>query len=355
MKREEPSGIEIPDILPKRMLGWYDQGHRILPWRENPKPYYVWVSEIMLQQTRVEAVKPYFDRFVAALPTICDLAEAEEALLMKLWEGLGYYRRVRNLQAAARVIMEEFGGEMPACYPLLRSLPGIGEYTAGAIASIAFGLPTPAVDGNVLRVISRVCEDYRDILKQSVKREITEALRTLYPKGRCGDFTQSLMELGAMVCVPNGTPHCEECPLADLCLAHLHHVTDVIPVKTPKKPRKIQKKTVFFLEHQGKIAIRKRKEDGLLAGMWEFPNAEGVLSPQEETEFFKEMGIEAKHLERAGSAVHVFTHIEWQMQIVKGSCQSANATDLRWVTKQELFKEVTLPTAFKKIIKKVLD
>ena len=351
IREEETLGMEIPAILPKRLLAWYDKGHRILPWRENPTPYAVWVSEIMLQQTRVEAVKPYFDRFIATLPTVADLANAEEALLMKLWEGLGYYRRVKNLQKAAKVIMEEFQGEIPASYPLLRSLPGIGEYTAGAIASIAFGIPVPAVDGNVLRVLSRVCEDERDILKQPIKRDVTKALKEIYPSERAGDFTQSLMELGATVCVPNGAPHCEECPLSDRCLSHLHHCTDVIPVKTSKKPRKMQKKTVFLLEYQGKLAVRKRGENGLLAGLWEFPNREGHLNLEEAKESLKEMGIEVKLLKKAGKATHIFTHIEWQMQVLKGECLACNASELRWVTKEELLGALALPTAFKKVLK----
>ena len=347
-RNEEQPGMEIPGVLPKRLLAWYDRGHRILPWREEPRPYYVWVSEIMLQQTRVEAVKPYFDRFIATLPTIADLAAAEEALLMKLWEGLGYYRRVRNLQAAAKVIMTEFGGEMPNSYSLIRSLPGIGDYTAGAIASIAFGQPTPAVDGNVLRVLSRVCEDYRDILKQPIKRDMTRALSKIYPQDRAGDFTQSLMELGAMVCIPNGVPKCEECPLADICLAHLNHATDVLPIKTPKKPRKIQKKTVFLLEYQGKIAVHQRGAEGLLAGLWEFPNVEGFLTEQEVLLALKEMGIEMETLQKTGKANHIFTHIEWQMQIYRGKCTSKGKNDFRWVTEEELLGEVALPTAFKK-------
>ncbi len=345
----EVSGIEIPAVLPKRLLAWYDRGHLILPWRERPTPYAVWISEIMLQQTRVEAVKPYFDRFLAMLPTVADLANAEEALLMKLWEGLGYYRRVKNLQKAAKMIMEELNGEIPASYPLLRSLPGIGEYTAGAIASIAFGIPVPAVDGNVLRVISRVCEDYRDILKPAIKRDVVQALKEIYPKERAGDLTQSLMELGAMVCVPNGAPHCGECPLSDICLAHLNHATDVIPVKTTKKPRKIQKKTVFLLEHQGKIAIQKRGDEGLLAGLWEFPNIEGHWTTEEAQKALKEMGIETDPLRKAGKATHIFTHIEWHMQILKGRCTRINAPALRWVTEEELTHEVALPTAFKKV------
>lgn len=347
----ETERMEIPAILPKKLLAWYDEGHRELPWRSNPAPYWVWVSEIMLQQTRVEAVKPYFARFMQVLPTIKDLAEAEEELLMKLWEGLGYYRRVRNLQAAAKEIMKEFDGEMPRSYPLIRSLPGIGEYTAGAIASIAFGIPRPAVDGNVLRVLSRVCEDERDILKQPIKKDMTRALLEIYPKDRAGDFTQSLMELGAMVCVPNGAPKCEECPLNDLCLAHLHGSADIIPVKTAKKPRKVETMTVFLLNHKDKWAVHKRGNEGLLAGLWEFPNQNGFLKEEEAKAQLKEWGIEAGELSFAGKKKHIFTHIEWQMQVCMADCEKAEKTPFLWVTKEQLSGEIALPTAFKKVMK----
>lgn len=337
--------IEIPRILPKRLLAWYDKGHRELPWRISPTPYHVWVSEIMLQQTRVEAVKPYFERFVSTLPNIRSLAEAEEELLLKLWEGLGYYRRVRNLQAAAKEILEEYGGEMPNSYPLIRSLPGIGDYTAGAIASIAFGLPYPAVDGNVLRVLARVCEDYRDITKQPIKRDMTKALVEIYPKERAGDFTQSLMELGATICIPNGAPRCEVCPLSDVCLASLNHTFDELPVKTAKKPRKIQKMTVFVLEKDGKLAVKKRESEGLLAGLWELPNCEGWLTQKEALGFLQTLGISVDAIKPMPDATHVFTHIEWKMRVYMVKC-SGDADGLVW-TKRE---EMVLPTAFKKLV-----
>ncbi len=344
--------IRIPDGIAERLLGWYDKGHRILPWREHPTPYYVWVSEIMLQQTRVEAVKPYFERFIKELPDIQALADAEDALLMKLWEGLGYYRRVRNLQLAAKRIVNEYNGEMPASYAMIRELPGVGDYTAGAIASIAFGLPTPAIDGNVLRVLSRLCEDYRDVLKQPIKRDMAAQLAAVYPRGRCGDFTQSLMELGATVCIPNGAPRCEECPLSDLCLAHLRNTVDELPVKTPKKPRKVQKKTVFLLYHQGMLAIRKRGDEGLLAGLWEYPSIDVALHKKEAILQLKDMGISVKELVPWGKAEHIFTHIEWKMQIFRGECTKVETNDFIWVTEEQLQEEIALPTAFRKIKRK---
>ena len=211
------------------LLAWYDGHARKLPWRDNPEPYRVWVSEIMLQQTRVEAVKPYFERFLKELPTIRHLAEVPEERLMKLWEGLGYYNRVRNMQKAACRIVEEYQGEMPADFDRIRELPGIGSYTAGAIASFAFGIPKPAVDGNVLRVLSRVTKSYEDIMKQAVRRKMEERVEAVIPCDRAGDFNQSLIELGAIVCVPNGAPKCGECPLKMLCRAHAEGVEEELP------------------------------------------------------------------------------------------------------------------------------
>ena len=228
---------QILEKIPALLLRWYDGCARVLPWREDPAPYRVWVSEIMLQQTRVEAVKPYYERFLERLPTVKAVAEAPEEQLLKLWEGLGYYNRVRNLQKGAQQVMERFGGEVPADFKALRSLPGVGDYTAGAIASIAFGIPVPAVDGNVLRVLSRLLARREDILDAKVKKRVETEITGIIPKGRAGDFNQSLMELGAMVCLPNGAPKCGNCPLEAICLAHRAGIQGELPVKAPKKPR----------------------------------------------------------------------------------------------------------------------
>lgn len=225
---------EVPHIL----LNWYDSHARILPWRESPTAYRVWISEIMLQQTRVEAVKPYFERFIKELPEVKALALASEEQLIKLWEGLGYYNRVRNLQKAAQTIMEHYKGEIPDSYEKLLELSGIGEYTAGAIASIAFGKTVPAVDGNVLRVYTRLTANKEDITKTAVKKEIAKQIKNILPQKRTGDFNQSLMELGATICLPNGLPKCEQCPLKDLCEAKKRDLMQHIPVKTPKRKRK---------------------------------------------------------------------------------------------------------------------
>ena len=243
--------------LPERLLTWYQAHHRDLPWRQDREPYHVWVSEIMLQQTRVEAVKGYYARFLSRLPTVSDLAEVPEPELLKLWEGLGYYTRARNLKKAAIQIMTEFHGKFPRDYAAIRSLPGIGDYTAGAICSICFEEKTPAVDGNVLRVVSRICDDHRCTDDPKVKRSITSSLAEIYPE-EAGAFTQSLMELGAMVCLPNGAPLCEQCPMLDLCLARMHNTISELPVRKPKKPRRQEDMTVFLLSCGGKIALERR-------------------------------------------------------------------------------------------------
>ena len=299
--------------LPAPLLAWYDTHARVLPWRGNPAPYRVWISEIMLQQTRVEAVKPYFERFLAELPDLEALAAVPEDVLLKLWEGLGYYNRVRNLRKAAKAILERYGGVFPSSCEELMSLPGIGEYTAGAIASISFGLPCPAVDGNVLRVIARVTENRGDVMKDKVRGEIASRLKAVYPAGRCGDFTQSLMELGATVCLPNGAPKCAECPLAELCLGFRNGTASGLPVKTKKKARREERRTVFLLRCGDRIALRRRSSEGVLAGLWEFPNVEGALPKREVVKQMEQWGLSVLHIQPSVRAKHVFTHLEWQM------------------------------------------
>jgi len=316
---------DYSEIVPY-LLHWYERNARILRWREEPKPYYVWVSEIMLQQTRVEAVKGYFDRFLAELPDIKSLAEAEEEKLLKLWEGLGYYNRVRNMQKAARIVMEECGGELPADYETLKKLPGIGSYTAGAIASIAFGIPEPSVDGNVLRVLKRVAASFDDITKDKVKKELEEDVRRIMPQDRPGDFNQSLMELGATVCLPNGKPLCEQCPVMHLCKAFHQGVELQIPVKPPKKERKIEARTVYIIKQECRngleIVLHKRPDTGLLSGMWELPNEEGHRTEAEVQKLFPTAGVK-----RLPDGKHIFSHVEWRL----------------WCYEIELAKKCTLP------------
>ncbi len=300
--------------IPKPLLEWYDENRRILPWREEPTPYRVWVSEIMLQQTRVEAVKPYFERFMAALPDIRALAEAGEEQLLKLWEGLGYYNRVRNLQKAAIQIAEKYGGVMPSEYEELKKLPGIGSYTAGAVSSIAYGRKRPAVDGNVLRVIARIRRDERFITDPKVREAVERELADIMPRNRPGDFNQAMMEIGACVCIPNGAPLCERCPLSGFCLAHEDGVESEYPKKEGKKPRKVEEKTVLIIRDENRAAIRRRKDKGLLAGMYEFPTLDGYRTAEEVAAYLAENGIRALRIQPLKDAKHIFTHREWHMK-----------------------------------------
>lgn len=298
------------------LLHWFLGHARVLPWREEATPYRVWVSEIMLQQTRVEAVKPYFERFTAALPDIRALADCPEDELLKLWEGLGYYNRVRNMQKAAITVVENYGGKLPADYGALLKLKGIGRYTAGAVASIAYGIPVPAVDGNVLRVITRVTADDTDIMKQSFKNEVEKALSAVMTGiagKQPGAFNQALMELGATVCVPNGAPICRECPWNGICLAKSRGLIGQIPVKSKAKARKVEARTVLIIRDGDKVAIRKRPQKGLLAGLYELPNIEGALSREEVLEVVKDMDFSPIRIQKLHDARHIFSHIEWHM------------------------------------------
>lgn len=326
--------------LPIPLLAWYRDNARDLPWRAEPTPYRVWLSEVMLQQTRVAAVLDYYKRFLAAAPTVQALAQLEEDELLKLWQGLGYYSRARNLQKAARQIMEEHGGVFPGTYEDIRALAGVGDYTAGAISSIAFGLPVPAVDGNVLRVVSRVCADEGDILSPATKKRYTRALEEIIPTKAPGAFNQAMMELGATVCLPNGAPLCEKCPARDFCRAHLEGKTDVLPVKAPKKPRKLEQRTVFLLFYGDKVALRRREKKGLLAGLWEFPNVLGEELPPE-------WELKPQNLTRTAAGKHIFTHIEWHMTALAGDLSSPELPDgWVWCDRTDLRDRYAVPNAF---------
>lgn len=310
---EVPVVLSVLEQISIPLLSWYDSGHRILPWREDATGYHVWLSEIMLQQTRVEAVKPYYERFLKILPDIPSLAGANEDVLLKLWEGLGYYNRVRNMQKAAKVIMEEYGGRLPEDYGELCKLPGIGSYTAGAVSSIAYGKLSPAVDGNVLRVVSRLCMEETDIANAQVKKRIEQELTAVMPKDRPGDFNQAMMELGAMVCIPNGMAKCQECPLAEVCRAYQADRVLEFPVKREKKPRNIEKKTVLVIRDENRAAIRKRENKGLLAGLYEFPTLEGHQTPKQVLAYLKEIGLHPIFIKQLEASKHIFTHKEWHM------------------------------------------
>ena len=310
---QTPAAEELTDRIVEPLLAWYDRGRRILPWREEPTPYHVWLSEIMLQQTRVEAVKPYYDRFLQALPDVESLAHVEEERLLKLWEGLGYYNRARNLKKAAQTIMEEYDGRMPEEYEALLALSGIGSYTAGAIASIAFGKACPAVDGNVLRILSRLRADGRDILDAKVKKAVEAELICVMPKDRPGDFNQALMELGATVCIPNGAPKCGICPWEAFCRARQEGRTAEFPKKAKKKPRSIEERTILVIQDAERIALCKRPNRGLLAGMYEFPSLEGHCKERQVASYLKELGLSPIRIRELPPAKHIFTHKEWHM------------------------------------------
>ncbi|MDO4292773.1 MAG: A/G-specific adenine glycosylase [Eubacteriales bacterium] len=305
-------GALLKRIAP-RLLSWYDENKRSLPWREQPTPYRVWVSEIMLQQTRVEAVKPYFARFMERLPDIASLARVEDDELLKLWEGLGYYSRARNLKAAACQIMEQYNGQMPPDYRELLKLKGIGSYTAGAVASIACGQPVPAVDGNVLRVYSRLFADGSDMADTAGKRRVEERLFEAVPKDRPGDFNQALMELGATVCLPNGAPRCSLCPWQEFCCAKREQTQLQYPHRAEKKPRRIEERTVLVIRDGERCVLRKRPPKGLLAGLYEFPSLPGHASVREVRKWLKEEGIGAVRIEPLAASKHIFSHVEWHM------------------------------------------
>lgn len=336
---------KIFEQLPDALLPWYQSNKRQLPWRVDREPYHVWISEIMLQQTRVEAVKGYYARFLNAFPTVEALADADDDKLHKLWEGLGYYSRVRNLKKAAQVIVSEYGGEFPSTHKQILALPGIGDYTAGAICSISFGLPTPAVDGNVLRVVSRLTCDDTPIDQPAYKKAVARALSRVYPKD-AGDFTQALMELGATVCGPNRKPDCVNCPCKRFCLGYQRSMAEQLPVKSPKRPKRVEDITVFILCCCDRYALQKRPSKGLLAGLWQFPNISGCLDAQEALLALEKMGLHPRQLIKTVDREHIFTHILWHMHGVYVEVKETNE-DFTWMSAGELEAQAALPTAFR--------
>ena len=339
----------LPEALADLLLPWYRACRRDLPWRRDRDPYRVWVSEIMLQQTRVEAVRDKYLHFLEALPDAAALAACPEDRLMKLWEGLGYYSRARNLQKAARVIGEEYGGVFPRSYAGIRSLPGIGDYTAGAIASICFDLPVPAVDGNVLRVCARLCASREDVLLPETKRACARALAERFPPAGCGDLNQALMELGATVCLPKGQPDCGGCPLKDLCLSRPGGLWRELPVRSARKPRVPEERSVLLLRCGRRIALRRRSGTGLLAGLWEFPSLSGVLTPQQALDQAEAWGCRPEALTEVRRRVHVFTHREWHMTLYAICCGETPEAFV-WADPDELDRVYSLPSAFRRFL-----
>lgn len=334
------------------LLGWYDGSARNLPWRSKPLPYRVWVSEIMLQQTRVDTVLPYFLRFMETLPDIPSLAAADEETLLKLWQGLGYYTRVRNLQKAAQHVIERFGGKLPSSVEELATLPGIGGYTAAAIASIAFGVPVPSVDGNLLRVLSRLTADSTELSLPAAKKKLTAVASALLPPDRSGDFNQAMMDIGATLCLPNGAPRCESCPIAGFCSAYQTNTIALYPVKAPKKARKIIPRTIFILRLGNQVLLRKRPDKGLLGGLWELPAAEGQLAPEQAEALLKSWGLQSESIAPVEDALHIFTHIEWRMRgyLVLLKPQTP-PPDFIPADRAELQSRYTLPSAFDAYLK----
>ena len=337
--------FEVLSRLSGALLPWYRENRRELPWRQTRDPYCIWVSEIMLQQTRVEAVKGYYTRFLEALPSIDALAHCDDELLHKLWEGLGYYSRVRNLKKAAIAILEQYDGIFPDRHEDILKLPGIGAYTAGAICSIAYDQPTPAVDGNVLRVCSRLLNDPSPIDLPETKKAVTAALTDIYP-AEAGDFTQALMELGATICGPNRSPDCGNCPCAGICLAYRSGTQETLPVKAPKKAKRQEDRTVFILRCDGRYALEKRPAKGLLAGLWQFPNVTGSLDTASALESVEEWGLQPREIFREVERKHIFTHIQWNMKGIYLEV-SEPAGSFQWFTADEINTQAALPTAFR--------
>lgn len=328
------------------LLQWYAAAKRDLPWRGSPTPYGVWISEIMLQQTRVSAVKDYYVRWMAALPTVADLAAAPSDLLHKLWEGLGYYSRVANLQRAARQIMNDFGGELPHTVEGLRSLAGIGDYTAGAIASIAYGLPVPAVDGNVLRVLARLTDDRTDVLSPEAKRRATALLAPLIPRDRASDFTQAMFELGALVCLPR-RPDCIACPLRAQCAAYAAGTQDELPVRVVKTRRRTVDVTVLVLSTPSGYVVTRPRDKGLLSGLYGLPFVEARLSPEDVPAAATEWGVFATHVTPLPDATHVFTHVTWRLSgYLVGCTVDALPEGCMLATAEDVRDRLALPTAF---------
>lgn len=334
-----------PMVTP--LINWYQQNKVLLPWREGRDPYRIWISEIMLQQTRIEAVIPYYHRFLTEIPDVETLANIPDDRLMKLWEGLGYYSRARNLKRAAQTIMSEYDGTIPTEAPTLRKLTGIGDYTAGAIASIAFGKPEPAVDGNVLRVGMRLLGRYDDIALPATKKLMTEWLRTIYPEGEAaGNLTEGIMELGERICIPNGEPLCNNCPLAHFCEAKKQNLTDILPVKSPKKARKEEYYTILLFHSSKGFALQKRPKSGLLAGLWEYPSMVGYQEEQQVKLFAETLGLAPTNILPCGNASHIFTHVTWNMQGYLIECENA-ITDFTWKPAELISEEYAIPTAFR--------
>lgn len=340
----------MPHSASHLLLDWYDRVKRDLPWRHTHDPYCIWLSEIMLQQTRTETVKGYYARFLTLFPTVRDLAKAPEEQVLKAWEGLGYYSRARNLQKAAQVVCEKFDGAFPSTYEEILSLPGIGPYTAGALGSIAFGLPVPAIDGNVYRVASRFFGVRMDVGMPAVQKEIRKLVTDSIPPERAGDYNQALMELGATLCSP-GSPNCDLCPWRDLCDACREGDQDVLPIHEKKRPPKQVDVAVCLLTYQNKILVARRSER-MLKGLYVFTLIEDENQPASAELYLRESGFDCRFKQDLGQARHVFTHRVWNMQLMHFELMAPPAEALltqqhaRLISREEL-SALPFPTAMK--------
>ena len=330
------------------LLDWYREHKRSFPWRDKNNAYYTWISEIMLQQTRAQAVIPYFERFIKALPDIKALASCRDDDLLKLWEGLGYYSRAGNLKKTAVIVTEKYGGSLPDTFEELLRLPGIGRYTAGAISSIAYGQPFPAVDGNVMRVVSRVLLNREDILNSRIKQHFEELLKKVMPEERPGDLNQAMMDLGAMICLPAREPDCPDCPVRDVCLTRETGLWKEIPARSAKKERRIENRTVFIIQDGSRTAIRKRNKKGLFAGMYEFPNESGEFTREEALSYVEKNDLVPLYIEAGPESKHIFTHIEWHMKAyrIRVSADHADTGTLFFVDFSEQQDRYAVPSAF---------
>lgn len=344
-----------PEDAVQALLSWYRSCARELPWRTEITPYRVWISEIMLQQTRVEAVKPFFHRFLTAFPDVPSLADADDTRLLKLWEGLGYYSRARNLKKAACVLMENYDGSLPADIEELKKLPGIGSYTAGAIASIAFGIPAPAVDGNVLRVLSRLTGCDADIMLPQTRRAAEQTVLRMCPKDTPGDFTQAMIEIGALICVPNGEAKCMKCPFQSWCVANKEGLIDRLPVRSRKAPRRVEERTVLLLKEHDRYMIRRRPQKGLLAGLFELPNELGTLTSEQAVAFARENGFQPLRTERLQPASHIFTHVEWHMTAYLMTGYFEEKEERIMASAHELTEIYAIPSAFSAYMKEIRE
>ncbi|EWG08639.1 A/G-specific adenine glycosylase [Cytobacillus firmus] len=363
MKEVSQNTIESTDIkgFQDDLISWFEAEQRDLPWRKDQDPYKVWVSEIMLQQTRVDTVIPYFHRFIEQFPTIRDLSEADEEKVLKAWEGLGYYSRARNLQAAVREVHEKYGGKVPDTPKEISSLKGVGPYTAGAILSIAYGIPEPAVDGNVMRVLSRILSIWEDIAKPSSRKIFESSVRTLISHENPSHFNQALMELGALICTPT-SPSCLLCPVREHCTAFYEGTQQELPVKTKtKKQRNVQLAAAVLIDDQDRVVIHKRPGKGLLANLWEFPMTEiniAYVSDKEQMKdaFSTQYGANVDIQEMTGQIEHVFSHLTWNINVYKGKLLDLKEekNDLKLVTLEEM-KEFPFPVSHQKIWKQYLE